>query len=95
MKNIITVHSGGKLVGYSGLMVGYGFWADMVHNAENRRHLGVFRYPGIFLIPAFIITLSQLLVQSNDEIFFVWVFMATEVYFANYELRQCNLEDHG
>ena len=49
MRNsILGVHSQGELIGYSSLIVGYGFWGDIIYNAETRRHLGVLRYAGLF-----------------------------------------------
>ena len=47
-KSILGVHSQGELIGYSSLIVGYGFWGDIIYNAETRRHLGVLRYAGLF-----------------------------------------------
>ena len=46
--NLIAVHSNRELIVYSSLLVGYGMWGDTIYVAENRRHMGKMRYPGLF-----------------------------------------------
>ena len=51
--SIIGVHSQGELIGYSVLIVGYGWWGDMMYSSETRRHWGVMRYPGLLFLVYF------------------------------------------
>ncbi|XP_053394530.1 ceramide kinase 1-like [Mercenaria mercenaria] len=43
--NMMSVHSGNKLIAYSTLLAGYGTWGDLIYAAESRRSQGVLRYP--------------------------------------------------
>ncbi|XP_053395689.1 ceramide kinase-like [Mercenaria mercenaria] len=47
--NMMSVHSGNKLIAYSTLLAGYGTWGDLIYAAESRRSQGVLRYPGMIL----------------------------------------------
>ena len=42
--NIISVFCEQQLVGFSGLMLGYSVWADIMQNTEERRTFKKFRY---------------------------------------------------
>ena len=44
--NIDTVYSAGEFIIFSILLVGCGLWGELIHKTEQRRNLGVFRYPG-------------------------------------------------
>lgn len=47
--NVCSAHSGGKLIAFSILLIGYGAWGDLIYSAESRRNLGRLRYAGMFL----------------------------------------------
>ena len=42
--SLVAVHSQDELVGYGGIFVGYGIWADAIHYSLTRRHLEALRY---------------------------------------------------
>ena len=42
--SLVAVHSQEELIGYGGIFVGYGIWADAIHYSQTRRHLEALRY---------------------------------------------------
>ncbi|XP_053394529.1 uncharacterized protein LOC123525744 [Mercenaria mercenaria] len=42
--NMMSVHSGNKLIAYSIVLAGYGLWGDLMYAAESRRGQGLWRY---------------------------------------------------
>ncbi|GAB1607103.1 uncharacterized protein LOC115226571 [Argonauta hians] len=45
MKTYSVHNRNGKFLTFGGLLFGYGFGSDVIYKAENRRDLGIFRYP--------------------------------------------------
>lgn len=44
--NVASLHEGGKLVSYSGLLLGFNLFGEMMHDCEKFRNLGPIRYHG-------------------------------------------------
>lgn len=48
--NVASLHEGGKLVSYSGLLLGFNLFGEMMHDCEKFRNLGPIRYHGKLII---------------------------------------------
>ncbi|ESP05312.1 hypothetical protein LOTGIDRAFT_102901, partial [Lottia gigantea] len=59
---VIDINVKDKHVIYGGLLMGYGFFSDLIKKAESRRWMKIMRYPGIF---------SYLFINKNNNYFFL------------------------
>lgn len=47
--NSVSLHEGGKLISYSGLVLGFGLFGDMMFDCEQFRWMGPTRYEGKYI----------------------------------------------
>ncbi|KAJ8306448.1 hypothetical protein KUTeg_016993 [Tegillarca granosa] len=52
--NVASLHEGGKLVTYSGLLLGFNLFGEMMRDLEKFRNLGQIRFNGILILLIFI-----------------------------------------
>ncbi|CAI9743230.1 sphingosine kinase A-like [Octopus vulgaris] len=70
MPSPLPVGNSGKFLTFGGLLVGYGFFSDIIYKSENRRTLGIFRYPvyllwGLFNLRRFKVCIEYEVPKDN------------------------------
>ena len=48
--DILAVHCKDELVGYAGVLVGYGYLGDVIHASQTNRWTGSFRYTSTLVV---------------------------------------------